>query len=326
MDDLERFRLHLWELKNVEIYYSFITHNCTTALEGILSVLNSGRKTQKYKPYQTPTEYLVILSKRDKIVFTNVLYPKERERFIKEHGFNSVLKTRKSAKASISYEGGSKDGQMSLYFSPIYSDIKNVDNSYRELLESRIMSLEGRADLRYSSIFLSRIELLHLSSILDFAKTDSLSKLISVRAESNLYNHMHGYIFEDRLNRQMRLMPTIDIGAGVGRYISNIALYITPSIGYRYEIVHNPYASIKSGFVFKADRFRLIGDYSIYYDFVENNRGYDSKAYAFLGINITREIDFFVDMALYHNIFDSKKFDYQQRQNITFKSGVSFNF
>ena len=324
--EIDRFRFHLWELKDIEIYYAFITHNCTTGLEGILGVLNSSMKIDKYKPYQTPTEYLTALSKIDKITLSEVLYPKEREKFIKKYGFNSVLKTRKSAKVSLSYEGSSSNNQLGLYFSPIYSDIKNVDNAYSEFLESRMTSIEARIDLKNSSIFLHRVELLHLNSTLDFYRTNSLSKLISIRAEPNLYNHKKGSTFNSQLNRQMRLMPTVDIGVGFGSYISNIALYVMPNIGYRYEIIHNPYVAIKSGFILKAPKIRIMGDYSIYYDLAENNRGYDSKLYAFLGINIVEEIDFFIDGALYNNIFKVRNIEYQKKHNMVIKSGISLNF
>lgn len=108
------------------------------------------------------------------------------KKFVQKFGSNDILSTRKSSKISfgLTHQGGSFR-QGFLYFAPIYSDIKNANNAYKELIESRLASLElrfaGLDEVDKFKVFLHKIELLHLFSVADTLRTNSLSKLISLR-------------------------------------------------------------------------------------------------------------------------------------------------
>ena len=328
---LRLFALHLWELKDKQISYNFITHNCTDGIESILALLDSGFAYKRPKPFITPTEYIRHLVNADKIEFIELKTPPNKQKFVQKFGSNDILNTRKSSKISFGlthFNGSARQGF--LYFAPIYSDIKNANNAYKELIESRLASLELRfarldKDDKFK-VFLHKIELLHLFSVADTLRTNSLSKLISLRFEPNLYAKGANKHFKGEQNERTRLFPTLDLALGVGAYAGAFSFYALGDLGYRYELIHNPFVSLKSGVVASFDGFKFIGEYQIYYDLNDNNRGYDSKISLFAGLNAFKEFDIFAEFNAFHQLFNPRKIFYEKRQSVEFRLGASLNF
>lgn len=328
---LRLFALHLWELKDKQISYNFITHNCTDGIESILALLDSGFAYKRPKPFITPTEYIRHLVNADKIEFIELKTPPNKQKFVQKFGSNDILNTRKSSKISfgLTHPSGSAR-QGFLYFAPIYSDIKNANNAYKELIESRLASLELRfAGLDKNEkfkVFLHKIELLHLFSVADTLRTNSLSKLISLRFEPNLYAKGANKHFKGEQNERTRLFPTLDLGLGVGAYAGAFSFYALGDLGYRYELIHNPFVSLKSGVVASFEGFKFIGEYQIYYDLNDNNRGFDSKISLFAGLNAFKEFDIFAEFNAFHQLFNPRKIFYEKGQSVEFRLGASLNF
>ena len=328
---LRLFALHLWELKDKQISYNFITHNCTDGIESILALLDSGFAYKRPKPFITPTEYIRHLVNADKIEFSELKTPPNKQKFVQKFGSNDILSTRKSSKISFGlthFNGSARQGF--LYFAPIYSDLKNANNAYKELIESRLASLELRfagldKDDKFKA-FLHKIELLHLFSVADTLRTNSLSKLISLRFEPNLYAKGANKSFKGEQNERTRLFPTLDLGLGVGAYAGAFGFYALGDLGYRYELTHNPFVSLKSGVVASFEGFKFIGEYQIYYDFNDNNRGFDSKISLFAGLNAFKEFDIFAEFNAFHQLFNPRKIFYEKGQSVEFRLGVSLNF
>ena len=328
---LRLFTLHLWELKDKQISYNFITHNCTDGIESILALLDSGFAYKRPKPFITPTEYIQHLVNADKIEFIELKTPPNKQKFVQEFGSNDILNTRKSSKISFGlthFNGSARQGF--LYFAPIYSDIKNANNAYKELIESRLASLELRfagldKDDKFKA-FLHKIELLHLFSVADTLRTNSLSKLISLRFEPNLYAKGANKHFKGEQNEHTRLFPTLDLGLGVGAYAGAFSFYALGDLGYRYELIHNPFVSLKSGVVASFEGFKFIGEYQIYYDLNDNNRGFDSKISLFAGLNAFKEFDIFAEFNAFHQLFNPRKIFYEKGRSVEFRLGASLNF
>lgn len=328
---LRLFALHLWELKDKQISYNFITHNCTDGIESILALLDSGFAYKRPKPFITPTEYIRHLVNADKIEFSELKTPPNKQKFVQKFGSNDILSTRKSSKISFGlthFNGSARQGF--LYFAPIYSDIKNANNAYKELIESRLASLELRfagldEDEKFKA-FLHKIELLHLFSVADTLRTNSLSKLISLRFEPNLYAKGANKHFKGEQNERTRLFPTLDLGLGVGAYAGAFSFYALGDLGYRYELIHNPFVSLKSGVVASFEGFKFIGEYQIYYDLNDNNRGYDSKISLFAGLNAFKEFDIFAEFNAFHQLFNPRKILYEKGRSVEFRLGASLNF
>lgn len=328
---LRLFALHLWELKDKQISYNFITHNCTDGIESILALLDSGFAYKRPKPFITPTEYIRHLVNADKIEFIELKTPPNKQKFVQEFGSNDILNTRKSSKISFGlthFNGSARQGF--LYFAPIYSDIKNANNAYKELIESRLASLElrfvGLDEVDKFKVFLHKIELLRLFSVADTLRTKSLSKLISLRFEPNLYAKGANKHFKGEQNERTRLFPTLDLALGVGAYAGAFSFYALGDFGYRYELIHNPFVSLKSGVVASFEGFKFIGEYQIYYDLNDNNRGYDSKLSLFAGLNAFKEFDIFAEFNAFHQLFNPRKILYDKRQSVEFRLGASLNF
>lgn len=328
---LRLFALHLWELKDKQIAYDFVTHNCTNGIENILGVIDEGFFYATYKPFITPAEYLRHLVKADKIEFSELKTPPNKQKFVQKFDSNDILNTRKSSKISFGlthFNGSARQGF--LYFAPIYSDIKNANNAYKELIESRLASFELRfagldKDNKFKA-FLHKIELLRLFSVADTLRTKSLSKFISLRFEPNLYAKGVNKSFKGEQNERTRLFPTLDLALGVGAYAGAFSFYALGDLGYRYELIHNPFVSLKSGVVASFDGFKFIGEYQIYYDLNDNNRGYDSKISLFAGLNAFKEFDIFAEFSAFHQLFNTRKILYDKRQSVEFKVGFSWNF
>lgn len=328
---LRLFALHLWELKDKQISYNFITHNCTDGIESILALLDSGFAYKRPKPFITPTEYIRHLVNADKIEFIELKTPPNKQKFVQEFGSNDILNTRKSSKISFGlthFNGSARQGF--LYFAPIYSDIKNANNAYKELIESRLASLELRfagldKDDKFK-VFLHKIELLRLFSVADTLRTKSLSKLISLRFEPNLYAKGANRSFKGEQNECARLFPTLDLALGVGAYAGAFSFYALGDLGYRYELIHNPFVSLKSGVVVSFEGFKFIGEYQIYYDLNDNNRGFDSKISLFAGLNAFKEFDIFAEFNAFHQLFNPRKIFYEKGQSVEFRLGASLNF
>lgn len=285
LSDAEKTMLqaHLWELKDIEIDYAFITHNCNDALRSILRVANEEFYTSQNKPYQTPIEYIQSLNAIGRIADVSMQAPKEKEAFIKAYGRNDIFGVRKSAKISLSYESRNHNDYVGIYFAPIYSDIHNVNNAYQELIESRLTSIDVRANLYTHSAFIQKIEVMHLFSLLDFYRSKSLSKYIDVSFENPIYE-----------STRTNLKPNIALGMGFGSYIGrHISIYALPIVGYDYVWQHNAYIDMRVGAVLRFEKIRFVGSYDYYVD-IHNQRTYNQSASAFVGINIYKQSDAFI--------------------------------
>ncbi len=363
------FLLHLWELKDKEIAYDFVRHNCTNGIESVLAVLDADFAHKGKKPFITPLEYIQRLENSGKIELKEIKAPPNKEKFTQIYGHNEILKTRKASKIAL---GGTANGAF-LYFAPIYSDIKNANNAYKELIESRLASVEMRVNglwgarklsgssvnsglnssgsvnfnansgsagglnavnsglnsgenSRKAKFFVHKIELLHLFSVADTLRTGSFSKLISIKFEPNLYQKVGKRAYSEAFNEDTRLFPTVDLGLGLGGYAGDFGFYALGDLGYRYEFLHNAYAGLKSGVVANFNRLRLLASYNLFYDFNDNNRGYDSQISLFAGVNTFKQVDLFAEFNAFHQLFNTRKIFYEKKQSVNFKVGVSVNF
>ncbi|PAF45769.1 DUF4105 domain-containing protein [Helicobacter sp. 11S02629-2] len=323
-EQLEFFKLHLFELRNVWIHYSFITHNCADGLNAVLRVLDSKLWVKKDKPYITPLEHIQGL--KDKLSLDEVSLSPNKVKFTEKYGENDILNLRKSTKFALSLEN---NDTLAFYFAPVYSDIRNVDNSYKDLSESRLVSLEGKFNLRLNKPYLSRIELITLNAIPDIVRTKSISKYVSIRFEDNLY-HKVGASYSKTLDTSSKIYPTLEAGLGTGFYLADLVFYTQGIIGYRYDTINNAYLRLNTALVWRFKYARLIASYNVYGDFVSNNRGYDNKANVFFAFNLYKSLDIFGEASYYMSLFkpiaSKMRIRYDQDKTLTFRVGFSVNF
>lgn len=70
--------------------------------------------------------------------------------------------------------------------------------------------------------------------------------------------------------------------------------------------------SLKSGVVASFEGFKFIGEYQIYYDLNDNNRGYGSKISFFAGLNAFKKFDIFAEFNAFHQLFNPRKILYKK--------------
>lgn len=335
--EIYSFALHLWELKDVNIHYAFITHNCTDALEGIVAVLDQSFVVKKHKPYLTPSEYISKLFKMNKITQIDTLIPESKLPFIKVFGENNVLDSAPSSRVRFSYVS---KNELSFYFAPIYSDLTNANSAYKEFSESRLISIETKVNATSGKVWIERIEALKLFSIQDIFRTKNLSKYMSLNFENNVFNLDSSGRFRSEANDKNRILPSIEIGIGLGAYLTKgFAVYSVPILGYRYDSLHNGFVGLKSGLVVQMWRFRIFGEWGVYYDLIANNRGYDNVGRLNLAINLYKNVDLFLQYQGYFNFFALESSGgfisqgafnyslfYESNKLNRFIAGISFNF
>ncbi|MFV0626760.1 MAG: DUF4105 domain-containing protein [Alphaproteobacteria bacterium] len=67
-DDQKQFmHKHIWELKEKLVGYSFVFHNCGTALDNLLKVPYEDLDFSTSKPFKTPIDYILYLKEKDKV-------------------------------------------------------------------------------------------------------------------------------------------------------------------------------------------------------------------------------------------------------------------
>lgn len=330
-------RQHLWELKDKEINYKFITYNCNTAIRKILGVANPLFDIRSKKPFQTPTEYLSLLHKKGLIMQEGITLPPKKQAFVEKYGPNNVTDTKKNSRISFAYAGFMQpnEPQMQYHniqfeFSPIYIDGRNADSAYKEFMESKLMAVSGGFDFTALRPYIQKLELLKLKSVLDLSKANSFSKFFNISFEGNLYQPNHKGGFLALPNTSSHIMPTIEIGAGIGKYTEHTRWYILPRIGYRYDVMNNIYMGFESGviasFRFYNHDFKGIFNYNYFYDFMVNNRGYDGMLYAYFGMSIRKNIDIFIESKYYHTWLKSNKIPYEATQFVQYNMGMAFYF
>ena len=299
---------HLWELKDIPLHYSFITHNCNDALKSVLSVASEEFNTPHLKPYQTPTEYIRALYSAGLISHYKVNIPQNKQTFVQKYGQNDILHSRASSRFSFGYEHKNHHNMLAFSFMPVYSQLENVNNAYAELIESALMRFEMRFNLNDNALFVERIEALHLFSVLDFFRTKNLSNYINVSFNTPIYE-----------DTRTHLLPNISFGTGIGSYIGNVSVYILPIVGYDYVRAHNVFIDMRLGAVLRQGKMRFIGSYDYYID-SKNQRGYTQDLSAYAGVHILGQWDMYLK-ASYKDMKTLSSRDY-----MSLHLGVSVNF
>jgi hypothetical protein len=183
-----RLKKHLWELKETPISYQFITHNCNTAIEAILSAADKTFGDDKYWLFSTPIEYLQELDQRDKIKSVAMKPSKNDGESMARFGVYYPLNAPSSSRASIE---GFKDG-FRLGILPIYRDKRTLSNASATQYDSKILELEARFDKE--GVNLERLNLIAMESIGDY-RVIGLSKSFRLALEEGRQKHLGG-VFE----------------------------------------------------------------------------------------------------------------------------------
>ena len=154
-DEKSLLKQRVWDLKGKQDKYSFMSYNCNSAIERLLSGVNLGFKRTTAKPFTTPVEYAQFLYKNGKIKAVSYVRPPIQ----KHQVVKNILKSKPSSRLAI--ETGY------IEFSPVYQDLRTVSDAYSAEMETKLLSV--RLDFK-DRLRLDRLDLLKLFSVQKEAK------------------------------------------------------------------------------------------------------------------------------------------------------------
>ena len=140
--------------KGKEDAYSFVSHNCSSAIESLLKSANSDYGFDRVKPFTTPVEYAQFLYRTGKI--KNVSYiraPAQKDRPVK-----NILTAAPPSRIGIDTKY--------VEFSPVYQDLRTVSDAYNTELETKMLS--AKFDTKNGR--LDKLDLLKLFSVQPVSK------------------------------------------------------------------------------------------------------------------------------------------------------------
>lgn len=285
-DEKEQLLNHIWELKEKDIQYAFISHNCGKASVNLLQV--SKPEIQVFqKPLQTPLGFIKHLDGQG-FIQNITLIPSDTYGQKMRKGTKNILNSQASSRMSLYYRhlNGSYYG---LSFMPVYMDMIDPAPAYYDALESKIMTFNALYRPNNGHFFIDSIDVLKLKSIIDASQSFVFSKDFKFSLENDLG--------QDKTH----LRPTIEAGVGIGYEILNgITPYIIQKVGYRYNHFHNFYLTPEMGVIINPwERLRLMASYAPYINTKSQNRGFNSKFSASASYRFYQNYFLFTRLHLY---------------------------
>lgn len=293
-EEKELFLFHLWELKEVQTQYKFITYNCATATVDLLKTAKNKDFLNSAKPFNTPIDYLKEFDSLNLISKINLLPTKLYFEKMKKHKLN-ILHADKSSSFSISY-GKSSENFLEFQITPISQNLIEPSMAYYDDLETKLFDITADYAMTTNKLFIKKIDLIKLQSILDCkygGLKNNISKYFSISFENSLGD------------TTTNLNPTINYGMGVAYSLCNgkIITYFMPRTGYRYRDVNNFSFVPQIGIIIKPiPQLKIISTYDKYFDSYKNNRGFDSELNLKLGFKTTQDTTLLLSYSEYTDV------------------------
>lgn len=234
-DQLDFLTLHIFELKNANIKYSFLTHNCASGISKVLAVADPRLDYNANKPYITPTEYLQFVESTGLIKEINVRPSPEESYAIQENHMSDPTKTRLPFRFETGYVHFRDTNGLLLNITPILSNIFDDQKASYNLSESKFLNFETY--LNTHGFVINRFDLIKLYRIANIATyTPSLNFNISFHGD--LYNN-HTRLYPDltlgtAVTYQKAYWPMPFLGLDLGTHFTHqgINFYTLPQVGF----------------------------------------------------------------------------------------------
>lgn len=300
---IQKLKKHLWELKQHNIKYSLVFHNCNIATISLLKVADKNLEPKSYGLFLTPVEYLQQVSDDEKITDVHIDPTATTKKIINKHGLNYILNANKPGKLSVAYKNTNKQDGVSIKFSTVYQDMYDVTNAYFDVLESKMLDVQFDYLFNNKLIF-NDVTIVKLSSITDTIITKNPTKYFNLSFSNTPLNNHTG------------LYPVGELGFGFGIDTGLFKFYVTPIIGYQYRHENIVYVDPEIGLVSQiGNKSRFIIKYNPYLNIVGNQNKYDSIT-GYMGYKLFNNVDVYTEYKYYYN-FDN---------NYVLKFGVSRYF
>jgi hypothetical protein len=164
-------------------------------------------------------------------------------------------------------------------------------------MESKIGEVTFGYSEQENHAFIQSLDILKMSSILDYPIAQDYSKHFKLSLENDL-----GQTTTD-------LKPTVEFGLGYGAYGRDIAVYALPKVGFRYHDTGNLYLAPEIGAIAQInDTIKVMTSYEYFLNSRYNNRGYNGKFEAFTGYKLSTDVDVYATYARYTDAAQQEDF------------------
>ena len=288
---IAKLKKHLWELKQHNIKYSLLFHNCNTATVSLLKVADSNLKPDDYGLFLTPVEYIQQISDSGRVSDVSFDPTKQSAKVVSKYGLNYVLNANKPTKISLGYKYTNKNKGLAFRLSPIYQDIYDVTNAYFDILESKMLDVQFDYLFNKGLVF-NDIALIKLRSITDTLLTRSPTKHINLSFTNTPFNDT------------TKLYPVAELGLGFGLHNNLFKFYVTPILGYQYRNESVVYVKPEIGIISQIkDKARVVISYNPYLNIIGNQNKYDYIA-GYIGYKVLKDLELYTETNYYYN-FDN---------------------
>ena len=128
-EEKSKLKQLIWEKKDKNDSYSFISYNCSSALENLLSFVNKDFKYQRTKLFTTPVEYAQFLYQKEKIKKISFV----RSPSLKKQKVKNILKSKPPSRLAL--ETGY------IEFSPVYQDLRSISDAHNTEMETKMLAV-----------------------------------------------------------------------------------------------------------------------------------------------------------------------------------------
>lgn len=213
---------HLYELKGHNIVYSLLDNNCSNGAEILLASVSNRFLADSFL-FDTPFTYAQHLNDNDLIDDIQII-PSRLELYgIENNQLRNPLDYRKPSRISISFLSGKHTDMLEMSFAPAF---KNLDDDYQgtfEISSNEILKLTARYDLRHSSVYIKRLDILDFGLIANGIDSDTTVRLFKLSLNGNEFD------------RHTRLYPQISAVYGYSKKFDFFYPYATINAGIHFE-------------------------------------------------------------------------------------------
>lgn len=194
-------RLHLFELKEHNIKYSFFTHNCADGLAQVLGAADADLSVSEPKAFLTPVQYTQHIVQAGKVKSITLRPSQEDARRLRQGVSPDPLKTPAPTRWQLAATyhsdfGGGIQGS----FLPFFSDIREGNPAQSKL--SEVKFLEVMAKAFHHQAWVDQITLVNIRS---------LPNIALAKPKLNIGVQLHG----NEGIKHTSLRPDIHIGTGL---------------------------------------------------------------------------------------------------------------
>jgi hypothetical protein len=285
---IANLKMHIWELKQHNIQYSLLFHNCNTATVGLLKVADTNLRPDDYGLFLTPVEYIQQISNAGHVIDITIDPTEQHGKIINKYGLNYILDANRPSKISLGYKHAKEFDGISVKFSPIYQDIHDVTDAYFDALESKMLDVQFDYLFGRGIVF-NDITFLKLRSVTDTFLTHTPTK------------HVNFSLNNTPLNDSTKLYPVAEFGVGMGVHNDLFKFYVTPILGYQYRHKSIVYVMPEIGIISQIGNIgRIVLSYNPYINIIGDQNKYDCVT-GHIGYKISKSFELYTSATYYYN-------------------------